>query len=247
MTRPSTRSSSRQWHKPHPVAWAFIILASTLLFGLCIWQMQRLQWKLGLIERISQGQIHEPLAALPSNDDLMRKDYGFARIYVTGEFLHDQEIHLAPRYYHSQLGYHILTPFRMTDGRIILLNRGWVMADHKDVSHRLEGQTQGMHHFVIMLRTDPDRNYFTPHHDPKKNIWFWRDRAAISKHLGLELVPVDADILYGARTHTAPIASDGLITLRNDHLGYALTWLLVGISGIVIFIIFHWRSSSLNE
>ena len=48
--------------------------------------------------------------------ELVVERYLFRPLTLEGEFLHEDEIHLYPRYHRSESGYHILTPFRLNDG-----------------------------------------------------------------------------------------------------------------------------------
>lgn len=232
------------WHKPSAIAWCMVIASSLLLFSLSAWQIQRLAWKKNLINTIESHQYNRAFGGLPE-DPQDTEALSFARIMLHGEFLHEDEIHLAARYYNSKLGYHILTPFLLTDGRKVLLNRGWVHVDYKESSTRLDSQVTGLQHVIGMVRTDDDRNAFTPDHDVAANIWFSRDVPAIIEATNLPLYPIALDVLYdrpaGANT---PIPSDGLIRLRNDHLQYAITWFLIGLSGIIVFISYHYKQRS---
>lgn len=230
-----------RWHKPTPIAWACVIAAVLTLFGLSIWQVERLQWKEGLIADIQANRFSRAYPVLPEDVSEIREDMAFARVKLTGEFLHDDEIHLAARYYNSQLGYHILTPFRLSDKRVVLVNRGWVSTDNKNPQTRPKGQLTGEQHIIGMVRLDNDKNMFTPEHDVKENIWFWRDIDSIEQATGYALVPVNIDLLYDAPPGSLPIPSDGLVRLRNDHLGYAITWLLIGVSALVIFVLYHYH------
>ncbi len=231
----------RTWHPPHPVAWAWLLVSTLLLFGLSYWQVERMIWKEGLLADIDKHQLTRAYGGLPEDNAITQETLSFGRIRLEGTFLHEDELHLAARYYHSQLGYHILTPFMLTDGRMILMNRGWVPVDQKDASTREVGQLSGVQHITAMVRTDNDRNYFTPEHDISDNIWFWKDLDTASDVTGYDFVPVNMDVLYTKPAGGLPIPSDGLIRLRNDHLSYAITWCLIGISGIIIFIFYHYR------
>lgn len=234
----------RIWHKPTPAAWCLMIAGAALLFGLSIWQLQRLAWKEGLMADIARHQYSRAYADLPviSNNTVEKlKPLAFARFMLSGTYMHDKELHLAARYYNSQLGYHILTPFQLDDGRVVIINRGWVHVDHKDQNTRPQSLPEGTQHIVAMLRLDNDRNYFTPDHDVEDNIWFWRDISAMSDALGLELYPAVLDALYDIPPGNEPIPSDGLIRLRNDHLSYAITWALIGISGLLFFFTYHYK------
>jgi surfeit locus 1 family protein len=239
------RATKPYWHAPKPLAWVFIVASTALLFGLGFWQLERLEWKRGLISAIQNTATTRAIEGLPQDLDTL-KTMGFVRIHLVGEYLHDYEIHLAARYYHSQLGYHILTPFQVQDGRTVLVNRGWVKADDKFSANRSDGQVKGVQSIIAMVRTDNDRSFFTPNPDVKDNVWFWRDVKAIRKATGLDLVPVTMDVLYDAPAGGKPLPSDGLIELRNDHLGYAITWFLVGITGIITFFFFHYRVATIS-
>jgi surfeit locus 1 family protein len=230
--------TKKLWHKPHWIAWIFIFIAVGTLLALSGWQIKRLWWKQELITTIKQYQFTKPLQELPEDKETLQK-LGFQRVILRGEFLHDDEAHLMPRYYNSALGYHILTPFRLGDGRVALVNRGWVRQDAKNdvMRHDLQGEQT----IIAMVRTDDDRNYFTPKHDSLKNIWFWRDLNEISKARGYELIPVNFDLLYDKKSvKDYPIPSDGLVQLRNDHFGYAITWLLIAFSGVCVFFYRHY-------
>ncbi len=233
-------AEKRVWHSPSLLAWAMIAASSILLFSLSYWQINRLQWKTNLINTIDNYKHERALPILPEDYGLL-PDLAFARVALTGEFLHEQEIHLAARYYNSQLGYHILTPFRLEDGRLVLVNRGWVHVDNKAPETRKEGQLEGTQHLIGMIRLDDDRSRFTPENDPQANIWFSRNLRDIIDATDLKLYPAVVDALYDISESNMPIPSDGLVRLRNDHLQYAITWFLIGISGIIIFVTYHYR------
>ncbi len=233
-------ATKRRWHPPGIGAWIAIGSITVLLFWLGVWQLERLQWKEGLIHEIEASRYTPAVEGLPKNlSDTHSMD--FVRVHLIGEYLHDYEIHLAARYYQSQLGYHILTPFQLEDGRIVLVNRGWVKLEDKNPANRPDGQIKGKQSIIVMIRNDNDRSYFTPDPDIKDNVWFWRDVKAISKSTGLELLPMNTDLLYKAPAGDKPHPSDGLIELRNDHLGYALTWFCICITGVLTFIMFYYR------
>ncbi len=86
--------------------------------------------------------------------------------------------------------------------------------------------------------------WFTPADDPKGNVWFSRDPGPIAKAYGLERVApviVDADATRAAgaapsaaRPAAPPRGGQTRVTLRNEHLQYALTWfgLALGLAGV---------------
>lgn len=225
------------WIRPRPVPLIMSLAAFVLMMGLGIWQLQRLEWKEGLIANIEKTQNERPSEILPPDTEL--QNHPFARYLVSGSFLNEHEFHLAARDYMAQRGYHILTPFRMDDGRIILLNRGWVPQEKKKAETRPESLIEGPTTQLIRLRPDKDRNYFTPDASPKDNLWFWKNLEGMEKYSGLVLTPVTADVLGEQSMEHLPIPLEDKMILRNDHLGYALTWFMVGIAVAIIFIVYH--------
>lgn len=227
-----------RFKKPRPIPLLMTVAAVVMMFSLGIWQLERLQWKEGLISAIEAAKKENPVAVLPASEEDMRK-LAFQRVQLVGEFLHDQEFHLAARYDNSVLGYHILTPFKLTDGRLVLLNRGWVPANKKNADTRQEGNVQGELSLIGMVRTDRDRNWFTPKNQPEKNIWFAKDVSEMAAFSKLTLAPFALDVLYDTPPGGLPKPFDGDMKPRNDHLGYALTWFMIGFACLIISLIYH--------
>jgi surfeit locus 1 family protein len=153
--------------------------------------------------------------------------------------LHDKELHMAGRYVRGVLGYLVLTPLEMADGRKLLVNRGFVPAHLKEPDSRPESLPPGQVRVVGLVRKDNNRNYFTPDNAPEKNIWFTREHKVMGEQIEETLLPITIDQLRGTGIGEYPEPVGGEITLRNDHLGYAITWFLIGITGIIMFLVYY--------
>lgn len=245
--RPTLRWGGLTLYKPRLVP----ILVTVLLVGMClglgIWQVQRLAWKTELITQMEAAHDGQPLikARLPENlDALVEKN--FARVNLPGKFIHAHEFHRIGQYHNGQTGYDILTPFQIEgDGRIILVNRGWVPLDKKNPKNRPEDPRTDETFFLngILLAPSPG-SYFLPDHDVKDNIWFWYDIARMNQESGLHLPPVVVEMVnpdYAKGSLPIP-RSDFTIALRNDHLGYAIIWFSLTVAGLVIFFLYHLKS-----
>ncbi len=239
LTQSADKPARRIWHRPTPLAVLAVLAAFGLMTYLGIWQLQRLVWKEALITRIAHYASAAPLEALPPAEEL--KALGFARARVRGQYLHDKELYLAGRYYRSKFGYHLLTPMKLDDGRVLLVNRGWVPEEKRLPDSRLESLVSYPLNLTVMLRTDYDKPRFAPKSSPGSAIWYWRDIEGMRAATGLDLLPVSADALYLANPGGFPVTGDGVIHLRNDHFGYAMTWFMIAISALVVFFFFHWR------
>ena len=228
-----------RFNRPRPVAWFFFLLG----FGLCVaagtWQVNRLEWKQGLIAQIAAANAQAPLAALPT-DDAALATLQFRKVKLSGSWAKNTEFHLTPRYFRDQFGYWIITPFTLADGRIVLVNRGWIPGKKKLPETRPETAVRGRATITGMVRVGPERSAFTPISQPEKNIWFGRDIAQMAEFAKLaNIVPVMVDIVGEQDVKHLPIPSDGTIRLRNDHLSYILTWYGIALGILVIFLVYH--------
>jgi len=211
------------------------LLSVAVLIGLSAWQLQRLSWKEKLIADYEAAQQVEPIAfATLPEAELNAQEY--RRVTVSGEFLHAKELHLGGRRYYGKTGYQLLTPLQLENGEILLVNRGWVPTEFKEQSTRPTSLPEGIVTLTGMVRTPKPAGWLTPDNHPEKNFWFTADIPAMATHTGLELLPVTVEIVDAAnpRDHF-PAPSDGNIVMRNDHLGYALTWFSLAIAALVMF------------
>lgn len=221
--------------KPRPIPLIMSVSAVFIMFGLGIWQLQRLVWKEELIATIEAAQAEEPIASNLALADATA--HHFYNVMLEGEYL-PQRFDLAARYYKSQLGYHIFSPFLLTSGERVLINRGWIPAGQKEADYPLP---EGRQNVIGQLRLGNDRNAFTPANDTTRNIWFGRDAIAMCESANLTCSDVTFDLVSEQQDGVYPIPARGEINLRNDHLGYALTWFGIGLGALVITLIYHYR------
>jgi len=226
--------------KPRPIPLLFFISAMIVTIGLGTWQIQRLDWKQNIIDSIEKAKIEAPLASLPPNETIAAHE--FARVALSGWWEKDIEFHVTPRYFKEKLGYHIFTPLRLKDGRTVMVNRGWVPADHKDIAKRPESKAQGHTSLVGMIRVGADRNTFTPPSQAEKNVWFGRDVEQMGEFAKLtNVAPVSVDLIAEQNPQILPVPFNGEIKLYNQHLSYIITWYGIALGVLVIFLVYHYK------
>ena len=222
----------------------FTLVAVAVLVALGTWQVERKTWKEGLIAAL-QDKLSAAPVALPPHErwpQLSAEQGEFRRVKFSTEFLAQEALVYtsgsAIRPDVSGPGYWVLSPARLPDGSLVVVNRGFVPEGRQDPGTRLEGQPHGVTEIVGALRWPEARGMFTPNDTPAKNLWFVRDPAAIAAAKGWGAVaPFYID-------QEAPPAPGGLPkvgplkpSLPNNHLQYAVTWyglaLVMLISGIV--------------
>jgi len=207
----------------------FIIAAEILLIGLGVWQVERLEWKNGLITTIEKAQAEPVLTRLPPNLEGLE----YRKVALAGKFLHDKTLHKVGSRQGERSGFFLLTPFALKDGRIILVNRGFAPVDAA-VQHKGTQSVNG-----VLRPVRGKRAFFIPDNQPEKNVWLYEDIAAMSQQTKLSLLPLVVEATGVYKKNVYPIPSDGKIALRNDHLGYAITWFSLAVVGIVLFGIYY--------
>ena len=145
--------------KLRPLFWPTVVALPALivLLWLGTWQVQRLEWKNQLIEdfesRANAAPIDLPLGAVD-------REMEFRRLALTGRFDHAKEVFMTGRTYEGNAGFHIVTPFTLDDGRMILVNRGWVSESYRDPAKR--GFTLVVHQNCITLSNGDEVNIRSP-------------------------------------------------------------------------------------
>lgn len=226
-----------QLNRPRPLALFFFLACFCTTFALGTWQIQRLHWKESLIARIEAAKSQPPLIQLPEEKTAL-KAIEFYPVALHGTWVRNTEFHITPRFFKGTLGYFIIAPFKLDDGRILMVNRGWVPADKKEPSSRPETKVSGSGTIHGLIRVGDERNALTPPNHPEENLWFGRDFDAMGAEAKLSpIVPCMVDIVGAQDPQHLPIPSDGTIRLLNDHLSYIITWYGIAAGILVIFIL----------
>lgn len=200
-------------------------VALIVLIGLGSWQVQRLQWKEGLIARSEAAATLPPvslemLAQLP--------DPEFRKAVLTCDFESQPFVELQS-IHDGQAGV-----------RLISACEGWLVdlgfvAD--TVTTRPERQPAAIPGIIAEVRKVEAPNGFAP--PPEGNRFFARDTAAMSRALGID-GPVRLYVLFATGSAwpqwaelqpSAPPAA-----FSNNHLGYALTWFGLALAVIGFYI-----------
>jgi surfeit locus 1 family protein len=218
----------------------FLILVGggglAILLSLGIWQMQRLAWKEGLLEKI-QAQIEAPVAPLPVSPNPETDRY--LPVYTQGRFRPGLTVKmLASR---RQIGavYRHIAAFDLESGGAILVDIGWMRADYdltdlSPASLRVEGN----------LDWPNEGDGFTPPPDEENRLWYARDIASLSTFLDTQPIllvlrekpPLDVSAPPWPTTPWPVDAAD----IPNDHLQYAVTWFsLAAIWAAMTFYFLH--------
>jgi surfeit locus 1 family protein len=240
-----------------PVPWQRIILPSfialpilAVLLGLGAWQLQRLQWKLGVIAELEAAATRPPAPATSTTPP-------FARITATGRFRPRAEAIYGLEVRGTTLGGSLVAVLdREGDQPPLLVERGWVPLEGGNVE-RPEGEVT-----VSGYARPAERpGFLAARNDPAARRFYTFEVREMAEALGapyaleyaLSVVVPRAGAAAPSGLGSTPAPSRGPLPEpaaafpepNNPHLGYAITWFGLAAAWIVIFAL--WARKRLSE
>jgi len=184
-------------------------LACAGLAALGTWQLERRAWKHALIERV-EARLARSAVPAPAPDrwpriDAERDEY--RRVHARGVFLHERETLVQA---------------------VTALGSGYWVPERRERGARGQGNPAGAVSVGGLLRVSEPGGAFLRRNDPAADRWYSRDVQAIAAARGLERVApyfIDAEAASG--NEAAPIGGLTVVSFRDNHLVYALTWYLL--------------------
>ncbi|MBT4880882.1 MAG: SURF1 family protein [Alphaproteobacteria bacterium] len=136
------------------------------------------------------------------------------------------------------VGKHLIMPLQLEDGRVILLNLGWVPRDFEDTSVLVANEYEGIAHIAYSEKP----GHFVPDNMPNKNQWHWIEQNRISEAQNVPFsFPFYGEIALELieRKGNMPIPQGGASQLANNHLVYAVTWYSMALVLVVMWAVYH--------
>jgi surfeit locus 1 family protein len=188
------------------------LVGCAVLIALGIWQMQRLQWKEGVLaqigERISATPVALPMALTEAADE-------YRTVNVSGNLL-EEPIHVLTSQKPEGPGFRVIQPLMLATGQRLLVDLGFIPESEKTVQAFV-----GDVSVTGSLLWPDEVDSFTPAPNLQKNIWFARDLTAMADALGTAPILIVASESFPT---LAPRLTPVTIDIPNDHFGYAVTW-----------------------
>ncbi|MGO1120241.1 SURF1 family protein [Rhodovibrionaceae bacterium A322] len=235
--------------RPKPLSTIFTLVCLVIMLGLGTWQLDRLAWKEGLLADLERRASEDPLPFPASVLSQAPEQEGlFQRFAVSGRYLNDQEFFLAAKTHKGKSGFHLVTPFQLDSGPLVLVDRGWVPPEKKDRASRPESLKEGLVEEVLALRVGGWTGYdwIKPVNDAQNNLWIFVDPPAMAQAIGngdlVTTVYFQAERAVGAG-ESLPIARETVIDLPNNHLEYALTWYALALILLIFYLAFTFATS----
>lgn len=199
------------------------LLVFSGFFALGVWQLERRVWKLDLIERV-EARAHAAPAAAPGPAEwaeISAERDEYRRVKIEGVLRPDRTA-FVQAVTERGAGFWALTPLEVDAGFTLLVNRGFVPAERRNaalVAPQAPVSVTGL------IRMSEPKGGFLRDNDPAADLWRSRDVAAIAASRGVaDAAPYFIDADATPNPGGLPVGGLTVVSFRNQHLTYALTW-----------------------
>jgi surfeit locus 1 family protein len=229
-----------------------------VLIGLGVWQLERKAWKEDLIQTVTPRLSGPPLSLPsaqqwpsldPAQSEFQRVAFRAelpagrtpreqeARLYTSGSALRDDV---------KSPGYFVFAPARLPDGRVVVVNRGYVPNPQPNAATQPAPRPEGPLEITGVLRWPEKPGWFGTDYSARDDLWFVRDPQAMAGQRGWGAVaPFYVEQESPVPTGGVPRPGRLRINLPNDHLQYALTWFALAFVLVAVFA--FWARGRLRE
>lgn len=239
----SRRSVSMQ-HVPRAGRWAIYIALAVVFAIACAflsnWQFTRNQERSGQLALVAENYDAPavPLAdVIPVGGELDPQDE-WRPVVLTGTYLADDELLARNRPHGGTSAFEVLVPFRLDDGRVLLVDRGWVApGQDQPVPDAVPAPPSGEATVVVRLRPGealPSSGRSAPEGQvPTINLGLIADTIPADAGDALEQSAYGVMVSEDPAPATAPSALEPPSDDPGPHLSYAIQWILFAVMGFV--------------
>lgn len=232
--------------KPYPWLTFFTILVFAALITLGVWQVQRYEWKQQLNADIEASAKLAPVSLTELLSQGTAEDFKYRPVKITGHYLADQQILVRGQYKKSArvilYGFYVFNPFEYQAGdttRQIMIERGFITEDNYNAPETYNQVPTGITSVNGNIKLAENPGSFMPDNDSTKQVWFWRDIAAMGAKLNLE----NAEIFYISvnenNLQTFPKPTKIEIKSAVNHLSYLITWFAMAAGLLIVYAYMH--------
>lgn len=212
----------------------FAALFLPVLVGLGFWQLQRADEKSTIQQSLEQQQALPPLdlALVDPSENLL-----FRRVTFSGRPDREHVWLVENQVYQGKLGFHLVIPVALDDGRHILVNAGWLGAPARRQDNPMLPVLPETAVFTGQLRTVRENPLLRSQHTadgwPKRLLQV--DLAAMESALGKPLLPWVVQL-----DETSPMAQTVYWPVMNmsadKHIAYAVQWFLLAVALVILWL-----------
>lgn len=221
------------------VRWGVYLLVAAAFAVACVWlsnwQFDRNESRSHQIELVEQNYDAEPvpLSDLIAADADLDAEDEWRPVLLRGEYLVDEQLLVRNRPHGGTSAFEVLVPFRDVDGRIIIVNRGWVAPGEGALPDVVHEPSTGQVDVIVRLRPSeplPRSGRGAPE-GQVPTIYL----PSIADSIGGDVITSAYGLLVSEEP--APETALGGFDAPTDdpgpHLSYAIQWILFAIMGFI--------------
>jgi surfeit locus 1 family protein len=219
-----------------PATMTLAMLVVTI--GLGTWQVNRLQWKRTILDRIESAE-RSPPAPLPEQPE------PFMKVAVSGRFASDKVALYGAEVRETAtgptMGARLIVPLRRDGAATVLVDRGWVPLKQTSPLDQPTGLTT----IEGFIHPGATASWFSATDDLANRHFHALDPARIGAALGVAPVAPFVLVALGRPTHGQfPAPAQDLPRPPNNHLVYAITWYGFAVTLLIVFVIWARKEST---
>jgi surfeit locus 1 family protein len=246
-------------------SWRWSTLLVVIMIGVTIrlgfWQLDRLEQRNDFINQVNAVKISPEinLSGNISGLDLVSNEY--RNLQASGRFDFDYQIALRNQIWvqtwGNDLGYSLFTPFKMDNGLVVLVQRGWIPIEFNTPASWREFDQDGELTINGIIRIPIKKGEMgggvpDPTYSPgEKMSYFWNtiDIDHLQKLMPYELLPIYVQQAPDPLRKIYPFASLPEFDLSEGaHLGYAIQWFMYSLLILIGYpILINKRNNELLE
>ena len=228
------------------VRWGVYVLVAILFAVACAflsnWQFSRNASRTAEIALVEQNYDAAPVALseVIGNEDVLDPDDEWRQVTLVGEYLTDQQLLVRNRPHGGTSAFEVLVPFRDSDGRIFVVDRGWVPPGEGESPDAVPEAPSGEVQIVVRLR-DGEALPTSGRSAPEGQLPTIHLESVVDLMVadGVEGAEDTVTSAYGELVSEDPAPAEALGGFDRpsedpgSHLSYAIQWILFAIMGFV--------------
>ncbi len=218
---------------------AFIVILP-ILINLGFWQLDRAQQKTRIAQQFKRGA---QTIITQEELDLKPKSLSYKKIRLHGRYDSQHTFLLDNRVINHRVGYDVISPFKLINGQVILVNRGFVArAQDRKILPKLAYIT-GLQTIEGRIKLPPKKIFLlgkTPNNPKWPKVIQALDLKKLSQSLKKPLIPVI--ILLGPNNPHGFIRQWKSMPIKAEkHHGYAIQWFSLALTLVIIYVLVNTR------
>lgn len=205
------------------------------------WQFNRSDERSGEIELVEQNYDAKPVefsSVISGTDDFVATDE-WLPVVLEGSYLTDQQLLARNRPRGGTSAFEVLVPFQLTDGRIVIVNRGWVPPGEGTLPDVIPTAPEG--DVTVIARLRPTEGV------PRSGGGILDGDVPTIKTINVPTIaevtgPNTVTPIYALMVSEDPAASSVPNTIDpptadpGPHLSYAIQWILFALMGFIFIL-----------